>query len=61
MSRHQSDQPRRLPKKAGGRVAVTIRMPPERYAELVMAAKHQSRTISNMAMLRYEQGCQNNN
>ncbi|MEC7118872.1 MAG: hypothetical protein VXW65_03080 [Pseudomonadota bacterium] len=48
--------PRRLPKEQGRRIPITIRLTRARYIELVEAAEKSSRTVSNLAMLRYERG-----
>jgi hypothetical protein len=48
--------PRRLPKQQGQRIPLTIRLTPASYLELVEAAQRTNRTISNLAVMRYEHG-----
>ena len=58
----QTDTPRRLPKQQGQRIPLTIRLTPASYIELVEAAEKSNRTISNLAVIRYEHGvAQQNN
>lgn len=53
---------RRLPKQHGKRIPLTIRLTPASYLELVEAAEKSNRTISNLAVIRYEHGvAQQNN
>ncbi len=54
--------PRRLPKQHGKRIPLTIRLTPASYLELVEAAERTNRSISNLAVIRYEHGvAQQNN
>jgi predicted HicB family RNase H-like nuclease len=52
-----STRSKRLPKIKGGRQAVMLRLSPEDHAELAANAKQQQRSLSNLAMIRYQIGC----
>jgi hypothetical protein len=57
MSNTTNESPKRLPKQKGRRHPVVIRLTKEDHEELVHAAKAEMRTLGNMALMRYERGC----
>lgn len=48
---------RRSQKVTGGSRQIMIRLTPEAYAELQIAAKQDCRSLANMVVYRYELGC----
>lgn len=58
----QQQQTRRLSRtKEGRRISVTLRLPADVHRELVETADKEKRSIGNLALMRYELGCQKHN